>query len=90
MTIAINFVFSKDAEEERVMHSKSNNMKFTFYNDANDVVDELVESLCSRYQDNLETSVRGNDFIFDSIQLIYYKYNKVNFRCGGSYIDSSD
>ena len=65
-------------------------MKFTFYNDANDVVDELVESLCSRYQDNLETSVRGNDFIFDSIQLIYYKYNKVNFRCGGSYIDSSD
>ena len=67
ITIAINFISSKDTEEERVMHSNSDNIKFTSYNDANEVVHELFESLCSRYQDNLETSMRGSDFFFDSV-----------------------
>ena len=80
----------KDAEEERVMHSRSNNIKFTSYNEANEVVDELFESLHSTYQGNLETSIRGSDFIFDSMQLMYYKFHKVNFRFDGSYIDSPD
>ena len=72
------------------MHSTSGNIKFTSYNDANEVVNEVFESLCSRYQGNLETSMRGSDFIFDSVQLMYYKCHKVNFRHGDSYIDSPD
>ena len=48
------FISSKYAEDERVMHSKSGNIKFTSYNDANEVDDEFFESLRSRYQDNLE------------------------------------
>ena len=90
LTIEINFISSKYVEEERVMHSKSNNIKFTSYNDVNEVFDELFESLRSRYQGNLETIMRGSDFIFDSVQLMYYKCHKVNFRRGGSYIDSQD
>ena len=31
--------------------------------------------------------MKGSDFIFDSVQLMYYKYRKVNFKRGGSYID---
>ena len=69
LTIAINFISSKDTEEERVMHSNSDNIKFTSYNDANEVINELFESLPSKYQDNFKTSVRGRDFIFDSVQL---------------------
>ena len=65
------------------MHSTSKNINFTSYNDANEVVDELFQSVRSRYQGNLETSMRGNDFIFDSVQLMYYKCHEVNFRrCG--------
>ena len=45
-----------------VMHWSSNNIKFTSYSDANEVIDELFESFCSRYQVNLETSMRGSDF----------------------------
>ena len=55
LIIAINFISSKHTEEERVMHSSSDNMKFTSYNDANEVTNELFESLHSKYQDNLET-----------------------------------
>ena len=54
------------------MHLTRNNRKFTSYNDANEVFDELYEYLRSRYQGNLETSMVGSDFIFDSFQLIYY------------------
>ena len=46
--------------------------------------------LRSRYQGNLETSMKGNDFVFDSIQLIYYKCHKVSFKRGSSCIDSPD
>ena len=37
LAIAINFISSKDTEE-CAMHSTSNNIKFTPYNDANGVV----------------------------------------------------
>ena len=60
------------------MYSRSLNTKFLSYNDANEVVDELFESLHSRYQGNLETSIRGRNFIFDSVQLMYYNSHKVS------------
>ena len=44
----------KDTEDKRAIHSTSDNAKFTPYDDANEVVNELFESLLSRYQDNLE------------------------------------
>ena len=61
LTIAIDFIFSKDAEEKPVMHWSSDSVKFTSYNDANEVIHELFESLRSRYQGNLELSMRDND-----------------------------
>ena len=45
LTNAINSTSSKDAEEENVMHLKSDNIKFTSYNDANKVVGELFKPL---------------------------------------------
>ena len=86
----LTLFLQKNAEEEHVIHLRSNNIKITSYNDANYVVDELFESLRSKYQGNLETSMRRSDFIFDSAQLIYYKCHNVNFKLVGSYIDSPD
>ena len=64
------------------MHSASDKIKFTPYSDANEVVDELSESLCSKYQVNLETSIRGSNFFLDSVQLMYYRCHRVNFIRG--------
>ena len=90
LTIEINFISQEDTEGERVMHSTSENIKFTPCNDANEIVNEPFESLRSKYQDSLETSMRRSDFIFDSVQLMYYKCHKGNFKRGGLYIDSPD
>ena len=34
--------------------------------------------------------MNGSAFIFDSVQLMYYKCYKVNFKCSGSYIDKKE
>ena len=52
LTTAISFI--SDPEEESVVLSRSNNIKFTSCNDANEVVDGLFKSLNSRYQGNLK------------------------------------
>ena len=65
LTIAINFISSKDIDEDRVMRSKRDNTEFVSYDNANQVVGELFESLPSRYQIGLETSIRGRDFTFE-------------------------
>ena len=59
-------------------------------NNENEVDNHVFESLLSRYQIGLEISMRGRDFIFDSGQLLFYKCHKINFKHGGSYIDSPD
>ena len=65
--MTINFISSKDVEEEHLMHSKSNNIKFTSCNDSNEVVDKLFDSLRSRYQGNLVILVKRSDLIFDLV-----------------------
>ena len=48
-------------------------------NDKTDeVIEEPFESHLSRYQTGLETSMKGSDFVFDSVQLLYYKCHKIN------------
>ena len=56
--------------------------------EANNIVDELFESLLQRYQNNLEESMRGNEFVCDSIDLLYYHLHKVSLKRGRSYVDS--
>ena len=47
----------------------------SYYN-ANEVVNEPLESLHSRYQIDFETSMRGNDFIFELVQLFIITFTR--------------
>ena len=53
--ISINFIFSKDNDEERVMHSKSDNKEMMINDKKDEVIEEIFQSLLSRYQIGLET-----------------------------------
>ena len=59
LTIVINCISSKDVEEEHVMHSKSDSIEFVHYDNANEVVDELFESLLSKYKIALKNQWGG-------------------------------
>ena len=48
------------------------------------------DSFFSRSQVVLETQMRGSDSIFDFVNLLYFKYHKINFKHGGLYNESPD
>ena len=51
-------------------------------NEADEAIKELFDSLKNRYQNNLE-SMKGTEFVFDYVQLLYYKCHEINLNCGG-------
>ena len=75
---------------QHLIHSKSENIKLMIYDKADKVIKELFQSPFSRYQIVFETSMKGSHFIFDCINLLYYKCHKINLNHGVSYIDSPD
>ena len=84
LTIAIRFLSSKLNEEDRLMHSKSNNVKITINDKEDEVIEEHLQSLFPRYHIRLETSIKSSDFIFDCGSIFYYKCRKMNLKLGGS------
>ena len=58
------FSSEDDNDEERVMHSKSDNIEIMISDKADEVIKNLFDSLKSRYQNDLE-SMRASKFFFD-------------------------
>ena len=72
------------------MHSKSNNIDLSINDKADEVTEDIFESLLCRYQKSLKESIKVSDFISDYIHLLHFKCYKINLILGGSYIDSPD
>ena len=88
LTMAINFISSKDSDETRTMHTKSNNVEIVIGSETNEIIMELFKSVLQKYQEGLEESMRGSEFVCDSVDVLHYNLNKVGLSRGGSYIDS--
>ena len=67
------------------MHSKSDIIEIMMNDEADEVVEKISELLKDRYQNNLE-SLKGSEFVFDYVYLLYYKCHKINPSRGGLYI----
>ena len=76
------------SDEEQTMHLKSDNIEVVAYDNLDEIIEERFELLLSRYQIGLEAQTRVNDFIFNCVDLLYYKCHELSFKCEGSYIDS--
>ena len=58
--------------------------------ETSDAINELFKSFLRRYQEGLQTKMRGSSFIFERVDLLYYHLHKISFNRAGSYIDSSE
>ena len=76
-------------DEERVMHSKSDNIEIMINDEADEVIGKPFKSLKNRHQNNLE-SMKSSKPVFDYVHSSYYKCHKINPNCSRSYIDSPD
>ena len=88
ITMAINFISSKDSDETRTMHAEGNNVEIMIGSNTNEIIKDLFKSFLQKYQERLEESMRGSEFVYDSVNVLYYNLNKVSLSRGGSYIDS--
>ena len=74
----------QDNDEKRVMHSKRDKIKIMVNDKGEDeVIKALSDLLINIYQNNLE-SMKGDEFVFIYVHLLYYKYHKLNPNRGGS------
>ena len=89
LTAEINFTSLKpDSNEKRIMYTKSDNVEIRIADDTNDVIKELVKSFLQRYQESLQEKMRGSDFEFDDVNLLYYDFNKIILDRSKSNIES--
>ena len=56
--------------------------------ETDEIIKELFQSLLQRYQEGLEESMKESEFVFDSVDFLEYKLNKIGLNRGGSYVDS--
>ena len=56
--------------------------------ETDEVIEDLFESFLQKYQERLEESMRGSEFLYDSVDVLCSNLNKVSFSRGGTYIDS--
>ena len=90
LTAEFNFTSLKpDSDETRITHTKSDNTEIMIGSDTNEVIKELFKSFLQKYQEGLQEKMRGSEFEFDGIHLLYYDFNKISINRGGSYIESA-
>ena len=80
LSMEINFVSSKDSDEIRIMHTKSDNIDILMGSDTKDIIKELFKSLLQKYQEGLEESMTGSGFIFDSVNSLYYHLQRISLK----------
>ena len=52
------------------MHTISDNVKIMASNETDKIIKKLFNSFLQNYQEELEESMKGNEFIFASVDLI--------------------
>ena len=90
ITMRIIFVYFIDKNETQVMHTKSDNVEILNGTVTSDALYELIDSFMKRYQERLETKMKGSSYIFEVIDLLEYHLHKISLNRGSSYIESPE
>ena len=57
-------------------------------NETDEINAELFESFLRNHQEESEESLKEIEFVFDSVDLLYYNLHKISLIRGRTYIDS--
>ena len=88
ITMGIIFVSFIDKNETQVMHTEIYNIEILIGTDTSDTINELIDYFMKRYQEGLESKMKGSSYIFERIDLLEYNLHKISLNRGGSYIIS--
>ena len=82
----IIFISFIDQNKNKVMHTKSDNLEIMNVTDNIDAINKLINSFMKRYQEDLETKMKGSSYIFERIDILEYHLHKISLNRGSSYI----
>ena len=87
---ANDFVSLIDAIETLELHTKNDNTQIMNVIETEDIINELFNTFRKRYQEGLETKMKGSSFTFERVDLLEYHLHKISLNRGGSYIESPE
>ena len=90
LVMKINFISSLGADESRKMYTKSDNVEIMTGTETSDAINELFKSFFKRYQEGLQTKMKGSSFTFERVDLLHYHLHKISLNRGESYINSPE
>ena len=97
LSMKISFVPSKDPEDSAdfkdsnetcFLYTNSDNISILTGYQTHEIIDKLFKSHLKRYQEVLKEKMKGSDYIFESVDLMYYQLHILSLNRGGSNIDS--
>ena len=84
-------IFTRSFEETHTIYIKSEALEIFVGSDTNDVVDRLFNTLLQIFQSAQEASnKRGSEVIPDSVELLYYHFQRIDIKRAESYLMSPD
>ena len=84
-------ISTRNFEETCTIYSASEPVEIFMGSDTEDVIDTLFNTILQRFQQAQETSNdKGSEFIPESVELLYYHFQKIDIRRAESYIMSPD
>ena len=86
-----NCISSKNFEDTPTIYSASKPVEVFMGSETNNVIDRTFDTTLQRFQQAIETSIKGGSkFTHESVALLYYYFQKIDIRRGESYIISPD
>ena len=74
----------------RTFYVWSKNEEIRLGNETDDIVESLTNSFLNNYKREQQVSREKSNLIFDSVDLIQYKFHKTSLKRGSSYIKSPE
>ena len=82
--VFINYLNNENAEK----YAYNDNIVIRTADDSNKITTNLYNSLKHKFQETLENKMQGSSFVFDYVNFLDLKFNKVDLIRGGTYIET--
>ena len=90
LLMLVKFISLKDSGETRIMSICSDNIEIIMGSEIDDVIMNFLNLFCKIIKKVQNKQMRGNEFVLDSADLLYYHLHKISLKRGKSYIDSHE
>ena len=87
LSMQMIFVSLINAIETLELYAKSDNIQIMSGIETEDIINELFSTFCKRYQEGLETKMKGSSFTFEHIDLLEYHLHIISLNRWISWID---